>query len=123
MKAALVPDAHLRIYGKRGARSLSHLAAIFGLNKSETGRLFGVTRQAIDEWYRKGVPPGRIADVGRVADLADALHRRFVSERVPQIVRSPLPGLGDATILEALRAHGTAPIFDLLDRAFSYNAT
>jgi hypothetical protein len=118
--AAAVPDAFARVYAKRGTRALARVAAAFGLNKAETGRLFGVSRQAIDEWYLKGVPLGRIADVSRVADLADALHRRFKPERLPQIVRAPLPGLADESILKALCAHGTVPVFDLLDRAFSY---
>lgn len=86
----------------------------------ETGRLFGISRQAVDEWYSKGVPLGRVADVGRTADLAAALYRRFKPERVPQIVRSPLPGLDGQSILSMIRKSGAAPVFEMLDRAFSY---
>ncbi|MGZ5231287.1 MAG: hypothetical protein ACXWC3_14755 [Burkholderiales bacterium] len=120
IRSVAIPDIFARVYAKRGTRALSRLSAIFGLNKAETGRLFGISRQAVDEWYIKGVPMGRIADVGRAADLADALHRQFKPERIPQIVRSPLPGLGDQTILGAMQERGTVQVFEMLDRAFSY---
>lgn len=119
-RAVSMPDVYARVYARRGARSLAQIAAVFGLNKAETGRLFGITRQAVDEWYGKGVPMGRIADVGRTADLANALNRQFKPERIPQIVRSPLPGLDNQTVLSTIRTRGTVPVFEMLDRAFSY---
>jgi len=108
-------------HARLALKSLDRTRRIFGLeSKTETGAIFGISRQALDEWYTKGVPMSRVADVGRVASLADALRARFVPERLPQIVREPLPGLGGESILRAIRAHGTGAIFDLLDRAFSY---
>lgn len=95
-------------------------AAIFGLTKAETGRLFGISRQAIDKWYKKGVPTSRVADVKRVAGVARALHARFIPDRIPQIVREPLPGLQHQTILDALRRGGSVNVLALLNRAFSY---
>ncbi|MHB8148207.1 MAG: hypothetical protein ACYDGM_13245, partial [Vulcanimicrobiaceae bacterium] len=119
-QAASLPGLYARVYGKRGARALARVATVFGLNKTQTGRLFGISRQAVDEWYGKGVPLGRVADVGRTADLADALLDRFKAERIPQIMRSPLPGLGDRSALATISERGTVPIFEMLDRAFSY---
>jgi hypothetical protein len=120
LEASEMPDLFARVYARRGAKALVRIAQVFGLNKTETARIFGISRQGLDEWYRKGVPMGRLGDVTRTQALANALHDRFVPERLPQIVRSPLPGLDGATILAALRTHGTIAIFDLLDRAFSY---
>ncbi len=115
-----VPAYFRREYGKKGASSLVRLASIFALNPAEVGRLFGVSRQAVNEWRRKGVPMARVADVGRVAALADALYGRFVPERLPQIVRSALPGLGNVTILETIATRGSGSVFELLDDAFSW---
>jgi len=115
-----LPDLYARVYAKRGARSLARIAAIFGLSKTETGKLFGISRQAIDEWYAKGVPIGRLGDVERTSDLAEALHRQFKPERVPQIARACLPGLEGRSILATIRECGTVVVFDMLDRAFSY---
>ncbi|MHB8139660.1 MAG: hypothetical protein ACYDHD_00135 [Vulcanimicrobiaceae bacterium] len=120
LTASSLPDLYARVYGKRGARSLARIAAIFGLSKTETGRLFGITRQAIDEWYIKGVPMSRIADVERTADLANAFHDQFKAERIPQIVRSPLPGIGNQAVLATIRDQGPVPVMEMLDRALSY---
>jgi hypothetical protein len=118
LTASARPALYGRVYAKRGARSLAHIAAVFALNKTETGRLFGISRQSVDGWYTKGVPMGRVADVGRTADLAAALNTRFKAERIPQIVRSPLPGLNNDTVLEAIPKYGTVRIFEMLDYAF-----
>ena len=106
--------------GRADRKPLLRLMKTFSLSKSETGRLFGVSRQAVDEWIGKGLPPTRAADVARVADLARALHARFIPDRIPQIVRAPMPGLENHSILETIRLHGTVRVFDMLDRAFSY---
>ena len=120
LKGVSLLTAYPRVYGRRGARALARAQGALGLNKSETGRLFGISRQAVDDWYANGVPIARVADVQRVADLATALHSRFISERVPQIVRTPMPGLDGESILQAIRSRGTVPVFEMLDRAFSY---
>ena len=109
-----------RVYSRRGTRALARIFTTFGLKKAEVGRLFNVTRQSIDEWALKGVPHGRIADVERVAELALTLQKRFKRERLPQIVRAPMPGLNDQNILQAIRAKGVVPVFEMLERAFSY---
>ena len=117
--AALVPIFD-RVYSRRGSRALTRILHTFGLKKAELGRLFHVSRQSVDEWLRNGVPHSRIADVARVADLANTLGKRFKRERLPQIVRAPMPGLDDKSILQAISAHGVVPVFEMLDRAFSY---
>src|ERR671916_2682132 len=40
-------------------RLLSTIEEPLGLSKTELGRLFGVTRQAIDGWHEQGVPAAR----------------------------------------------------------------
>lgn len=109
-----------RVYARRGLRALSRIERAFALSKSAMGRLFGISRQAVDEWLAKGVPPSRAADAQRIADLAAALQRRFAPERLPQIARAPIPGLGGRSILDALAADGPVPVIELLERAFSY---
>ena len=38
---------------------LAEIEASFGLSKTELGRLFGVSRQAVDQWRVRGVPGDR----------------------------------------------------------------
>jgi len=118
--AATIGRIFERVYARRGLRALGRIERTFGLSKSGLGRLFGISRQAVDEWLAKGVPASRIADVGRIADLAAALERRFIPERVPQIARAAIPGLGGRSILDAIAVDGPVPVLELLERAFSF---
>jgi hypothetical protein len=100
--------------------ALARSALILGLDKVETGFLFGITRQGVDRWHKRDIPTDRVADVESVAEIASALHARFTPERIHQIVRQPLPGLSGRNILDAIRAGSFASILNMLNRAFSY---
>lgn len=123
-EAGRLEDAFARAYQRRGVRSLARIQHAFGATKTDLGRLFGrVSRQAIDDWLRKGVPASRTADVARIDSLAQTLLRRFKPERLPQIVREPMPGLGGRSIFQAIEADGTVPVFEMLEHAFSYHGS
>lgn len=99
---------------------LNRIRDSFGLSESELGRLFGVTRQAVDQWRRRGVPPTRSADVDRVGELAGLLQRRLLPRRLPQVVRTPARGLGGRSVLQVLESEGPAPVYAYLSRLYSY---
>lgn len=120
LKADSLPHIFARVYARRGLCALAQSAAMLGLTKADTAWLFGITRKTVDDWYRNGVPLSRVADVERVADMARALHARFIPERIPEITREPLPGLDERRILEAARSNGPAAVLNMLDRALSY---
>src|SRR5208282_420890 len=84
--------ARERAFARRGAKDLADVMQIFGLGATATGRLFDVSRQAVDQWLVHGVPLGRLADVGQIAQAARALNTYFRPERIPQIVMEPIPG-------------------------------
>jgi hypothetical protein len=114
--------AHERVYQRIGERDLATIEATFQASPAELGRLFGgISRQAINKWLDDGVPAPRLADVGRVADVARRLRRTFRRERIPAIVRQPNPGLGGESVLEVLaRTGGADRVNDALDRLTSY---
>lgn len=60
---------------QRGGRDLGRILRIWGLNRSEAGRLFGVTRQAVATWLRDGVPVDRSEQVADLAAATDLLTR------------------------------------------------
>ncbi len=111
-----------RAFRRRGVRRLYSIQRAFQVNARELGELFGVTRQAVDQWMQRGVPTDRFADVDRVAELADELSRTFRRDRLPSIVRAPLPGLDNASILETILARGTARAFELVERLHSWTS-
>ena len=93
----------------------------FGLSDGELGALFNVSRQAAQQWKMRSVPPNRAADVARVADLAQLLKRRLRAERLPQIVRTAGRGLQGRTVLQMIAQHGVEPIYEYLERLYSYS--
>jgi transcriptional regulator with XRE-family HTH domain len=99
---------------------LDEIRSAFGLSEVELAGLFGVSRQAIAKWRTRGVPYERCADVARLRQLAEYFHRRFRSERVPQIVRNPGKGLRGKSVLETIAERGVDPVYAYLERLFAY---
>jgi DNA-binding transcriptional regulator YdaS (Cro superfamily) len=90
MRMADTPDA------------LDEIQQVMGLSSAETAALFGVTRQAVDQWRQKGVPAERMADVQRIRDVARVLYEELLPDRIPQVVRNAARGLGGRSILDVL---------------------
>jgi hypothetical protein len=100
---------------------LDHVGAVLGLTRTELAALFGVRRQALDQWAARGVPAerqGRVATLGAIADLLAAKLKR---DRIPGVVRRAAPAYGDRSILEAIAAgdedHVLAELRDAFDWA------
>ena len=83
----------------RGVEMLNTIATLFGLTTTELGRLFGAKRQGIDCSREQGVPATRVADVGRVTELAAKLARGLKAERIPQVARTLNAALGAGGLL------------------------
>jgi hypothetical protein len=121
LDAQSVYRAHERAYRRAGTSALSTVAATFQISPREIGKIFGISRQAIGQWARGGVPPARLADVSRVADVALRLRRTFKRERIPELVRQPNPGLDGRSVLRTLaEPDGVTRVMRALDRLTSY---
>lgn len=102
---------------------LDEVQQVFGLSSAEAGKLFGVSRQAVDQWRLNGVPAERIADVERVAEVARVLYEELIPERIPQVVRNPARGLGGRSILDVLaEPGGPESVRAYLARLYSFAA-
>lgn len=96
----------LRVAGSISA--LDELVRIFGVSSGEAAQIFGVSRQAVDQWRQNGVPADRLADVERVRDVGRVLYDELIPERIPQVARNPARGLAYRSILEVLAEEGGA---------------
>jgi hypothetical protein len=101
---------------------LAGIEASFGLSKTELGRLFGVSRQAVDGWHERGVPPNRQAKAATVAAIADLLSHRLKAERVPGIARKPAPAYGGLSMLEMITRDRHEELLALTRRSFDWAA-
>jgi hypothetical protein len=103
------------------AEPLTRLMRLFSLSKSELGRLFGVTRQAVDGWLSQGVPSERQDKLATLLALADLLERKLKTERIPGIARRPAEAYGGLTMLELIAADRQRELLDLVRASFDWS--
>jgi len=100
--------------------SLVFIATVFGLSDAELGDLFRISRRSMSRWRAEGVPAARRNDVVEVRTLAGELARKFITERLPAIVRAKAQnpcggGLGGRSILQAVREEGVSPVYRAIE--------
>jgi hypothetical protein len=83
---------------------LERLMEAFDLSKSELGRLFGVSRQAIDGWLVNGVPSERQEKLTGLLAVTDLLERKLKAGRLPGIARRAAGAYGGETMLDLMAA-------------------
>lgn len=105
------------------APALGEIRSILGLSDPELARILGVTRQALEQWRKRGIPVERSAEVDRLSAAAEWLAEELIADRIPQIVRTPVPALGGRTMLEFARAEGSLAWLEHLAMLFSMQTT
>ena len=101
-------------------RLLATIEEPLGLSKTELGRLFGVSRQAVDGWHRTGIPPARQPKAATIAAVADLLSHRLKSERIPGVVRRPARAYGGLSALEMIERDRHDELLELVRRSFDW---
>ena len=83
---------------RRGA-SFARTVQVWGLSQAEAARLFGVSRQAAAKWMRQGAPPERASAMADLSAATDLLVRHLKRDRIPAVVRRPIPALGGESLV------------------------
>lgn len=81
-------------------RPLERLMATWGLSAAATGRLFGVSRQAVAKWRGSGVPDDRAVALADLVAATEMLERYVRFDRIPAVVRRPAALLGGRSLLD-----------------------
>ena len=81
---------------------LRRVMEAFGLSKTELGSLFGVRRQAFDQWLERGVPSERQEKVQTLLGICDLLERKLKPGRLPGVARRPADAYSGETMLELI---------------------
>ncbi len=87
---------------RRAVDAFTRATETWGLSQAEAARLFGVSRQAIGKWRRRGVPPERAEAVADLAAATDLLVHHLKRDRIPAVVRRPIPALGGVSLVDLL---------------------
>jgi hypothetical protein len=100
---------------------LDRIAAAFELSKTELAGLFGLRRQAVDQWRVRGVPGDRQEKLQTVLALVDLLDRKLKPGRLPGVARRPADAYGGLTMLEMITADRHDELLDSVRRSFDWS--
>lgn len=104
----------------RGGSELDRLMHAWGLTVTGVARLFGVRRQAVQQWLEEGVPAARQPKLLAVLEIADLLGRNLRPERIPGAVRGPAEAYGGRSMLELIATDRHAELLESVRRSFDW---
>jgi len=99
---------------------LRRLMDAFELSKTELASLFGVRRQAVDQWLERGVPPDRQEKVQTLVAICDLLERKLKAGRLAGVARRPADAYGGKTMLEMIAADRHRELLELVRDSFDW---
>ena len=105
---------------RRSGLSLAQTLALWDLSQSEAARLFGVSRQALSKWFRQGIPSERAKAMADLAAASDLLVRYIKRERIPAVVRRPIPALDGVSLLDLLERGRTDELLKTCRNMFDF---
>lgn len=101
---------------------LDQIASVLGLTRVELARLFGVRRQALDQWEQRGVPSDRQQKLATVGEIADLLAAKLKRDRIPGVARRVASAYGDRSMLDAIAEGNEDAVLDELRDALTWAA-
>lgn len=103
---------------------LNQVRDMFDLTNTEFAELFGVTRQAVEQWERVGdVPPARRAKLANLLSVGEILERKLRPGRLPLIARRAAAAYGGQTMLEMVRVGRDEELKEITERALDWSTT
>lgn len=99
---------------------LERLMAAWGVTVTDVARLFGVRRQAVQQWLDEGVPGSRQPKLHTILEIADLLERNLLAERIPGVVRTPSEAYHGRSMLELIQADRHEQLLDSVRRSFDW---
>jgi hypothetical protein len=102
---------------------LERLQNALGLSNAELGEMFGVSRQAIDQWKGRGIPSDRRGQVADLLGVVDLLDRKLKEGRLPLVARRPASVFGGRSLLEMAASDEHTQLRDAVERAFDWSTT
>ena len=106
---------------RRAVDAFTRTTATWGLSQAEAARLFGVSRQAIGKWRRRGVPAERVRAVADLAAATDLLVHYLKRDRIPAVVRRPIQALGGLSLVELLARGDTGAVLSACRDMFRFD--
>ena len=93
---------------------------VWQLSQAKAAALFGVSRQAFAKWRQRGVPADHAVAAADLRAATDLLERYLKSDRIPAVVRRPIPKLDDVSLLELLGRGDTDRLLSACREMFDF---
>ena len=105
---------------RQSGQQLERIMRLWDLSRTDLGRLFGVSRQAVSKWIDDGVPADRITQVADLAAITDLLAHYLKRDRIPAVVRRSASSLGGVSLLDLVGEGRTAEAVAFTRRMFTF---
>lgn len=102
---------------------LRRVMELFELDRSEFARLFGVTRQAVEQWEERGVPSERWAKLTTLLAVGELFARKLRPHVLPGVARTKAEAYGGRTMLELIAADQHEWLLNDVRESFDWAAT
>ncbi len=104
----------------RPGASLERVIRGWDLTITDVARLFGVRRQAVQQWLDDGVPSARQTKLLALSEIVDLLERNLLPERIPGVVRTSSETYGGVSMLEMIAADRHGELLQSVRRSFDW---
>lgn len=105
---------------QRAATAFRRTMQVWSLSQTEAARLFGVSRQALAKWLRHGPPVHRAGALADLAAATDLLQHYLKRDRIPTVVRRPVPALGGVSLTDLLTRGDTPTLLAACRDMFAF---
>lgn len=102
---------------------LQRIAEVFGLNLTQLGSLFGVSRQAVSQWFWDEVPASRQAKFATISEITDLLRRKLKEDRIPGVARKTAEAYEGSSMLELISSGRERELLSDIRASFDWSTT
>jgi hypothetical protein len=100
--------------------SLRRILRDWDLTQTEAAATFGVSRQAVGKWLKRGVPADRLVVIADMNAATDILCHYLKPERIPAVVRRKAQKLMGLSLLEMVARGRSAEMLAATRKMFMF---
>ena len=107
-------------FSSQSALELARTIEVWQLSQAKAAASFRVSRQAFGKWLRRGVPADHAVAVADMRAATDLLERYLKRDRIPAVVRRPMPALEGVSLVDLLGRGDTGSLLSACRDMFDF---